>query len=118
MAVAVMTTVLLFFLSVVVEIHSQTYPFVRFGNTGPALSNHSYVDLTAVGDSADGSDSVQCHTDLETYCHKTQGVDRGDWYFPNATKLKFDVDNDDIYEKRRAQQVELHRRNNRVANGI
>ena len=64
--VAVMMTVLLFLLCVVVEVHSQTYPFVRFGNTGPALSNHSYVDLTAVGDRDDGNDSVQCHTDLDT----------------------------------------------------
>ena len=71
-----MTTVLLFLLlCVVVEVHSQTYPFVRFGNDGAALSNHSYVDLTTVGDSDDGSDSVQCVTDLYTCCTNGQGPD-------------------------------------------
>ena len=95
-----MMTVLLFLLCVVVEVHSPTYPFVRFGNTGPALSNPSYVDLTAVGDRDDGSDSVQCVTDLDTCCHSTQGDGRGDWLFPNATRLQFDDDDDnDVYEK-------------------
>ena len=78
MKMVVMTTVLMFLLCVVVEVHSQTqtYPFVRFGNTGSALSNHSYVDLTTVGESDDGSDSVQCVTDLNTCCSMDQGAHR------------------------------------------
>ena len=112
-----MMTVLLFFLCVVVEVHSQTYPFVRFGNTGPVLSNHSYVDLTTVGYSS--SKSVQCHTDLDTCCHGTQGDDCGDWYFPNGTRLDFGHQtHHDIQETRRDQRVDLQRRNNGVANGI
>ena len=110
--------VLLFFLCVVVEIHSQTYPFVRFGNTGPALSNHSYVNLTAVGNSTDGSDSVQCHTDLETCCNIHYGDDRGDWYLPDGTRLGFVYHNYHTYEKREAQRVDLRRKNNGVTNGI
>ena len=116
--VVMVTVVLLFLLCVVVEVHSQTYPFVRFGNTGPALSNHSYVDLTTVGSSSDGSESVQCHTDLDSCCHAGIGPDRGDWYFPNGTRLLFPGDDGDIYERREAQQVDLRRRNNGVANGI
>ena len=110
----------LILLCVVVKVHSQsqTYPFVRFGNTGPALSNHSYMDLTTVGNIYDGSDSVQCVTDLETCCHQDQGNDRGDWYFPNGTILKFIAFGDDIAERRGAQRVALRRKNNGVVNGI
>ena len=44
-------------LSALVEVHSQTVPYVSF--MGINLSNHSYVNLTLVGDAVDGSDSVQ-----------------------------------------------------------
>ena len=123
MKMIVMTTVLLLLLCTVAEVHSQTYPFVRFGNTGPALSNHSYINLTAVGNSDDGSDTVQCVTDLTTCCRRNQGENRGDWYFPNGTRLGFGnrtrSDNtDSICELRRAQRVDLHHWNNGVANGI
>ena len=112
---------LLLLLCVVVEVHSQTIPHVRFGNDGPALSNHSYLDLTTVGNNYDGSDSVQCVTDLATCCHSSQGTDRGDWYFPNGTKLPFLATssyNIIIVERRGDMRVELHRGNNGVANGI
>ena len=102
----------------VVEVHSQTYPFVRFGSYVAALSNHSYVDLTTVGDSDDGSSNLQCVTDLDTCCRSAQGIDRGDWYFPNGTRLQFSTSNNDIYERREPQRVDLRRRNNGVANGI
>ena len=35
---------------------------------GETLPNHGYVDLSLVGDTLDGSDSVQCQTDLATCC--------------------------------------------------
>ena len=114
-----MTTVLLFLVCVVVEVHSQTYPFVRFGNTGPALSNHSYLDFTAVGNSGDRSDSVQCVTDLATCCHWNQGDDRGDWFFPNGTRLSLITSStSSIVERRDHMKIDLHHRNNGVANGI
>ena len=47
-----------------VEVHSQTFPYVSF--MGQTLANHSYVDLSLVGLSKNGGDSVQCHTDLTT----------------------------------------------------
>ena len=103
---------------VVVEVHSQTYPFVRFGSTGPALSNHSYVNLTAVGNSGEGSDSVQCVTDLTSCCHAIHGGDRGDWYFPNGTRLQFRGSDNNVYERREFMRVDLRRRNSGVANGI
>ena len=61
------------------DVKSQRFPYVSFH--GQTLANHSYVDLSPVGDDYySGSDSVQCHTDLSTCCTGTQGVHRGDWY--------------------------------------
>ena len=85
-----------------VEVHCQTFPYVSF--MGQTLANHSYVDLSLVGDAISGSDSVQCHTDLTTCCTGAQGSHRGDWYFHNGNRLQF---SDDIYEHRVAQRVDL-----------
>ena len=75
---------------------------------GQTLDNHSYVNLSLVGDDASGSDSVQCITDLSTCCTKTDGSHRGDWYFPDGTRLPF---SGDITQNRGAQRVNLRRRN-------
>ena len=92
-----------------VEVHSQTPPYVSF--MGETLPNHAYVDLSLVGSS--GSDSVQCHTDLSTCCTGTQGVHRGDWYPPDSEmRLPFSRDGADIYEVRGDQRVDLRHRNN------
>ena len=106
-------SLLLCLLSSLVEVHSQTVPYVSFMGTN--LPNHSYVDLTLVGRPEDGGDSVQCHTDRDTCCSSAQGDDRGDWYFPNGNRLPF---NGDIYEHRDAQRVDLRRRNNGDTSGI
>ena len=45
---------------------------------GQTLANHSYVDLSTVESEPDGSDSVQCHTDLSPCCSGRQGPHRGD----------------------------------------
>ena len=78
---------LLLLLLFLVEVHSQqTYPYVSFSLTGPALANHSYVDISTVGSASNNSDSVVCHTDLGTCC---TGPHRGNWYFPDGTLLPF-----------------------------
>ena len=59
-----------------------------------------------------GSDSVQCITDLDTCCRSGQGIHRGDWYFPDGTRLPFSEDGGDIYENREDMRVDLRRRNN------
>ena len=98
-------SLLLLFLLSLVEVHcQQTFPYVSF--MGQALVNHSYVDLNTVGNSSNGSNSVQCHTDLSTCCSGSQGFHRGDWCFPNGTRLPF---YGDMYRARQAQRVDLHR---------
>ena len=92
------------------EVHSQTVPYVSF--MSQTLANHSYVDLSEVGRDDFGSDSVQCITDLDTCCRSGQGIHRGDWYFPDGTRLPFSEDGGDIYENREDMRVDLRRRNN------
>ena len=99
-----------------VEVQSQTVPYVTF--LGDPLSNHSYVDLSQVGDDRTGSDSdtVQCHTDLNTCCRANENigvVGRGNWFAPgNDTRLPFQGEGTDIYEDRQSQVVHIRRRNN------
>ena len=110
---ATLLCVLLCLLWSLVEVQSQTVPNVTFrGNT---LSNHSYVDLSQVGNDRTGSDSdtVQCHTDLSTCCRYTVGPHRGDWFAPdNDTRLPWNDEPGDIYEDRQIQVVHIRRRNN------
>ena len=108
------TALLLVLLWSLVEVHSQTAPYLTF--MGETLPNHTFVNLSLVGDAADGSDSVQCHTDLSQCCSGAQGSHRGDWYLPGSdTRLPFSGDDgssNDIYESRGVQRVDLRRRNN------
>ena len=104
-----MRSYLLFLLWCLVEVHSQTFPYVSFNSQ--TLVNHSYVDLSLVGDEVTGSDSVQCITDLEKCCSAVQGPHRGDWHFPGGTRLPI-PGGGDIFEGRGAQRVDLRRRNN------
>ena len=97
-------SLLLLLLLSLVEVHCQTFPYVSF--MGQTLVNHSYVDLSTVGNSSNGSNSIQCHTDLSTCCSGSQGPHRGDWYFPNGTILPF---SGDMYKARGAQRVDLRR---------
>ena len=91
-----------------VEVHSQTTtPFISFqGNT---LVNHSYVDFTQVGWAGDGSDSVRCRIALVMCCSGTQGNLRGDWFFPSGVVLPFSGGDNDPFEGRGAQTVDLRR---------
>ena len=92
-----------------VEVHSQSFPRLSF--MGQTLANNSYVDISQVEDDGSGSEGVQCHTDLSTCCTNPQGAHRGDWYFPDGTRLPFSGDGD-IFESRQGQRVDLRRRNN------
>ena len=77
-------SVLLFLLWSLVEVHSQTAPYLTF--MGETLPNHSYVNLSALGDIDNENDHVVCHTDLTSCCGGTL-PDRGYWFFPNGDVL-------------------------------
>ena len=100
-------SVLLFLLWSLVEVHSQTAPYVTFMDNTVALPNHSYVDLSLVGGSGSGNE-ILCRTDLSTCCYGGYGPDRGDWYFPNGDRLPF-PGNHPLVERRSFQRVELIR---------
>ena len=69
-----------------VEVHSQTAPYVSF--MGVNLTNHAYVDLTTVvEDIGDPGDTVRCHSDLSTCCSMNEGDHRGSWFFPGGSVL-------------------------------
>ena len=113
---ATLLCVLLCLLWSLVEVQSQTeYPYISF--RGNILPNHSYVDLSQVGNDRSGPDNntVQCHTDLSTCCRSDYGLHRGDWFAPDSEmRVPFRNENgeSDIYEDRQAQVVHLRRRNN------
>ena len=103
--------ILLRLFSQVCYCQSQEIPYVSF--RGVSLANHSYVNLSLVDNTASGS--VQCHTDLNTCCTRTH---KGDWYFPNGSRLQSSGGGGDIYLFRAAQRVDLRRRNDGTASGI
>ena len=109
-----MKTPLLLLLSLcssLVVVLSQVAPFVSF--MGENLPNHSYVNLALVGNQP--GNSVRCHTDLSTCCSNSQGIHRGEWYFPSGNGLQPSSSGDNIYEVRGAQQVSLRARNNAMS---
>ena len=81
---------------------------------GETLPNNSYVDISQVGDDVSGSDSVQCHTDLETCCSSNEGMYRGHWFAPGRDdSVPYSDTTHDVayYETYAAQRVDLQRRN-------
>ena len=85
------------------------------------MANHSYGNLSLVGRLDDpgvgGGPSVECHTDLTTCCSSSNGAHRGDWYFPNGTRLPV-PQSTGIYEARDSQRVDLRRNFNYFTSGI
>ena len=110
----VLQWVMVFTLFSRVKVNSQEFPYVSF--MGTIFTNHSYLNASLVGRS--DSNSVQCHTNVDACCSSTQGSGRGDWFFPNGSRLNFSYNGGDIYQDRKAQQVNLLRRNNASINGI
>ena len=104
---------LILFLFFLVEVQSQTVPYITF--LGTILLNHSYVDLSLVGNYRSENNTLQCHTDLATCCRVEHGIHRGDWFAPGSdTRLPFYREGGDIFEDRQAQVVHLRRRHNPI----
>ena len=88
------------------EVDSQTFPHLSFGNID--IPNHGYVDLGALG--VNWYNSVRCHTDLTTCCTSEQGDHRGQWYFPNGQPVTQSNDTD-FYVRESDKRLVLSRRN-------
>ena len=63
-----------------------------------------YISSGALG----SGDSVECHTNLTTCCSGSDGIRRGDWYFPDRTRLPT-PQGTGIFEARYDQRVDLRR---------
>ena len=108
------TVVVLVLILSLVEVHSQTVPYVSF--MGVNLTNHAYVDLTTVEEYiSDPGDTVRCHSDLSTCCSHDEGDHHGSWYFPDGDKLRLTGSSDDIVMDREPQEVHILRRNNAMS---
>ena len=72
-------------------------------------ANNSNV---AIGDIGEGDNALLCLTDA-TQCCNVNGVQLGEWYFPDRTPLEDGLDaSRSIYRNRGASVVQLNRRNN------
>ena len=98
------------------EVCPQTYPFLTF--RGETLPDHAYMNLSLVGANRDGSDSIQCHTNVETCCRGAQGSHRGDWFNPENRRLPFPAEGNLVFEDRQVQRVDLRKRNVTSPTGI
>ena len=87
----------------VAETHG-TFPYLSMGSGN--RSNHSYLVFSSLG-APDSLLDLRCHTDLTSCCNSGDGADRGDWYYPNGTRLSF-RDNA-LFFLRRSQRVSLGR---------
>ena len=105
---------LLSFLGSLVEVNSQTqYPYVTLRDQ--VLPNNSYVDILDVGGRY-SDNSLTCHTNLDTCCHKTNGIHRGSWYSPNhnLVGLVASSSGDDVRQTRGTQNVSLYNRQDSI----
>ena len=91
-----------------VELHCEeiSTPFLSFKDRN--LSNNSYVDITKIGGALDGSNSIQCRSELQNCC-ETAGLLTGSWSYPNGTDLGGPTN---IFQGRTTMRAGLYRRNN------
>ena len=70
--------------------------------SGYCFSHHAFIRSTPIAK----------HVPTPMCCSTELGIHRGDWYFPDGTRLPFSNGDGDIYEDRDAQTVDLRHRNN------
>ena len=92
-----------------VELHCEeiSTPYLSFKNQN--LSNNSYVDITEIGGAPNGSDSIQCRSELQNCC-QTSGNLTGSWSYPDGGEVGGPWI--EIYQVRNTTRAELRRRNN------
>ena len=81
---------------------------VKFSLRDTTYQNNSLVSLE---DISEGNDALLCMTNLTG----VSGSVRGDWYFPNGTRVFNTNDNSEIYGNRDQMSVRMNRRRGGVA---
>ena len=91
--------------------HEISTPYLSF--KGRRLSSNSYVNITEIGTAGDGSDSIQCRSELQNCC-QTNGPLTGSWSFPNGSALQSSSSGHSIIQSRGIMRADLRRRNNAI----
>ena len=116
----ILLSVLQCLLFALVEIHSQSVPYISFNSI--TLPNNSYVNVTLWREEPLRGVDVQCHTDMETCCNKSQGKGRGNWYYPSGHRLSMRTNwSAPMYQIRERKVVKLRDRStqwNTVTSGM
>ena len=95
------------------EVNPQRTPYLSL--RGHLLANNSYVEFSRV---KNGSFSVlRCNTPLQNCCTTPLG-ERGNWFFPNGSRVLSRMSNNDIYQSRGVKKVDLHRARGTSPTGI
>ena len=76
---------------------------VKFSLNGTTYQNNSIVTLTDIGE---GNGALLCMTNLTS----VNGSVRGDWYFPNGTRVLSTHNNSEIHRTRDQSVVRMNRR--------
>ena len=101
--------------SVLVEVHSSI-PYVTYNDR--SLTKNDYVNLSMEIPSGIKYPGVQCHTDLKPCCSAHQGIYRGDWYFPNGTRIFYTNPAPEIFVEIGRYRIALLRYTNETPSGI
>ena len=84
--------------------HEISTPYLSFKNHN--LSNNSYVIITEIGRTEDGSDSIQCRSELQNCC-QTAGNLTGNWSFPNGSELLSSSSQHSTFQSRGDMRADL-----------
>ena len=82
---------------------------------GHLVANHSYVEFSRIEQSS--FTALRCNTPLQNCCTSQLG-ELGNWFFPNGSRVLFNMINNDIYQSRGVKKVALHRARGTSPTGI
>ena len=84
--------------------HEISIPYLSF--KGQNLSNNSYVNITEIGGAGNGSDSIQCRSELQNCCQTAENL-TGSWSYPNGSELLISSSGHSIFQSRGDMRADL-----------
>ena len=91
------------------DCHEISIPYLSFKSQN--LTNNSYVVISEIGRVRDGSDSIQCHCELQNCC-QTNGTLSASWSFPNGSELLSSNSGYSIFQSQGVLRADLHHNDN------